>query len=74
MLKRILASLSHLESKGFLKSGDLFQHLSILQAIRSKAVLSKYCESVLSKSAKIRGLVNDLQKNYEDEMAVKSNT
>ena len=52
----------------------LFQHLSILEAIRSKAVLSKFCESVLSKSAKIHGLVNDLQKNYEDEMAVKSNT
>lgn len=44
----------------------------LAQAIRNKAVLSKFCDSVLTKSAKIRGLVADLQKHYEDPMATKS--
>lgn len=43
-----------------------------LQAIRAKSVLSKFCESVLTKSAKIRSLIADLTKNYEDESATKS--
>lgn len=41
------------------------------QAMRAKTVLSKYCDSVLNKSAKIRGLINDLGKNYVDPMATK---
>ncbi|CAL1167382.1 unnamed protein product [Cladocopium goreaui] len=42
------------------------------RAIRSKSVLSKFCESILQKSAKIRSLVQDLQKNYADPAAMKS--
>ena len=42
------------------------------QAIRSKLVLSKFCDSVLAKSAKIRSLIGDLKKNYDDPMATKS--
>lgn len=41
------------------------------QAIRGKNVLSKFCDSVLQKSAKIRSLNVDLEKNFDDEMAVK---
>lgn len=44
------------------------------KAIRNKAVLSKFCDSVLSKSNKIRSLVVDLQKHYDDPMASKSMT
>ena len=43
------------------------------EAIRGKAVLTKFCDSVLQKSAKIRTLQADLRKNYpEDETAARS--
>ncbi|CAL1149811.1 unnamed protein product [Cladocopium goreaui] len=43
------------------------------QANRSKDTFRKYIDSVLQKSAKIRGLIGDLRKNYcEDEHAKKS--
>ncbi|CAL1162924.1 unnamed protein product [Cladocopium goreaui] len=44
------------------------------QAIRGKEVLSKYCDSILAKSAKLRSLVHDLQKHYDDETATRSIT
>jgi hypothetical protein len=38
--------------------------------MRAKSVFSKHCDSVLQKTAKLRSLMVDLQKNYaEDETA-----
>lgn len=37
-----------------------------MKAIQGKEALSKFCESVLAKTAKIRGLIQDLKKNYRD--------
>lgn len=38
--------------------------------MRAKTVFAKHCDSVLQKTAKLRSLVVDLQKNYaEDETA-----
>ena len=47
-------------------------YVSSTQACRGKHVLTKFCDSVLTKSAKIRSLINDLRKNYEDETADRS--
>ncbi|CAL1167898.1 unnamed protein product [Cladocopium goreaui] len=46
--------------------------VSTSEAIRGKSVLSKFCESILTKTAKIRSLVVDLKKNYDDQAATKS--
>ena len=40
------------------------------QASKSKTVFTKYIESVLARCAKIRTLISDLQRNYEDPLAV----
>lgn len=37
------------------------------EATRAKDVFAKYVESVLNKTAKIRTLIADLQKNYPDD-------
>ena len=41
------------------------------EATRSKEVFTKHVESVLNKTAKIRALVSDLQKNYPDDGTAK---
>ena len=41
------------------------------EATRSKEVFAKHVESVLNKTAKIRALVSDLQKNYPDDGSAK---
>ena len=40
------------------------------QASKSKTVFTKYVESVLARCAKIRTLISDLQRNYDDPLAV----
>lgn len=51
---------------------NYFGSFFFFEAIRAKTVLSKFCDSVLAKNSKIRGLIADLQKNYVDTMAGKS--
>ena len=45
--------------------------LLLWQATRAKEVFAKHVESVLSKSAKIRSLIADLQRNYPDDNTAK---
>ena len=45
-----------------------------MEAVRGKGILSKFCDSVLNKSGKLRSLIADLQKNYIDESASKSDS
>ena len=44
------------------------QHLNI-QANKSKMIFTKYVDSVLAKCAKIKNLIADLKKNYDDPLA-----
>ena len=41
------------------------------QAIKAKEEFKKFQDSVLSKTAKIQALINDLKKNYDDPVADK---
>ena len=42
---------------------------SSMQADKSKTIFTKYVDSVLAKCAKIRTLIGDLKKNYDDPLA-----
>lgn len=48
-------------------------HCSIwsCEANRAKDVFTKYVDSVLAKSAKIRSLIGDLQRNYPTDVTAK---
>lgn len=41
------------------------------EAARAKEVFAKHVESVLAKAAKIRSLLSDLQKNYNEDMTAR---
>ena len=41
-----------------------------LEAMRRKNTYTKFCDSLLQKSAKVRSLVTDLKKNYESDPCV----
>ena len=57
-------SSSHLKSSHLKKQNQW-------EAARSKEVFAKHVDSVLSKCAKIRSLITDLQKNYTDDPTAK---
>ena len=44
----------------------MFQILFPFKAIQGKEVFSKFCDSVLAKTSKVRGLIADLNKNYKN--------